>query len=175
MVDQHLVDQTTKHDLVTLMLQASARDIITRVFDLVYWELYANCYSSDEVYAWLTGGQPLPATLAHRRFLPLDHRSTVASFWNTLCAHDYGLPQPRCIDGQAISDLAPQLLQRLTQLPFAHAINTWYAACEAYLQVCNVDWYVSEAQRHRQLTLWQPGQERDTPRYIAGMMAYTYF
>jgi hypothetical protein len=171
-----LANELTKTDLLRMMASNSSENIVCHDFEHVYWGLLVEHYPLEEPFHWLMRGQPTPSDLYQRQDYYFDNRRLCYWFWNSLCEPTlYGEARQRLPDGTLRKDFSRDFLTELTVLPFEVAINTWYAVCVEWLQICSIDWYYKEVKRYPQLKIWKPGEERHIPGYLAGMVALIYF
>ena len=129
-----------------------------------------------ESYRWLSKDKEIPVDLYQKKDYYFDRRKLCFWFWDELCKLDYGFPQQRLANGSRSEHLIESVQVELTGLPFPSALHTWFVACEEYLQVCNIDWYVNQYQQNsEQFRIWKDGEEKEIPKYLAGLMALTYY
>lgn len=162
-----------KTRILLLLQKSDSRFVLQNVLDVVFWNLLVQAYPLEEPYRWLSKSEDIPADLHQEKERYFDRRSLCYWFWDELGKIDYGSPQQRLPRGSKPEHLIDHVLAELTSLPFLNAVSTWLAVCEEYLQVCNIDWYV--AQDLEELRIWKDGEEKDIPKYLAGMMALIYY
>jgi hypothetical protein len=166
------VNLPIKAQALLLLQQSDSRFVVQKVLDVVFWNLLVQPHSLEESYRWLSNEEMIPADLYQRKDYYFDRRRLCYWFWDELCKLDYGSLQQRLANGFRSEHLIENILTELAGLPFLSALNTWFATCEAYLQVCNIDWYVD--QNLGQLRKWKDGEEKEIPRYLAGLMVLIY-
>lgn len=76
-----------------------------------------------------------------------DQRNLTCSFnWLLSTEIEVGPPQKRLPDSPTwlkTGELEVKIGTILADLPYAVKLNTWGAACEEWLQICNIDWVKS--------------------------------
>jgi hypothetical protein len=170
------VDGQLQQQLLALLLGASAQQCMHEL-DHVLISLVFEAYPLEIVYTWLMPEHEIPADLQQNRDRYFYSRGLLYWFWTSLCDPQlYGPTQPRHPNGVKSSHLHADLLALLTTTSVQTAVNTWFAVCIAWLQVCDIGWYLNERQSpsYRGWQTWHPGEERDIPRYLAGTMALVY-
>ena len=141
----------------------------------MFWSLLVQSYPLEESYRWLSKEEEIPADLYQKKDYYFDRRRLCYWFWDELCKLDYGSLQQRLANGYRSKYLIENILTELAGLSFFSALYTWFATCEEYLQVCNIDWYMDQNQQSpEQFRIWKDGEEKEIPRYLAGLMALIY-
>jgi hypothetical protein len=172
--DAHLVKQNVVAELIDHLLLYRSQMVFFHILEDVYIDLLFTRYRLLDIYEWLTGVVPHPSQTDRMLGNTIIDRSVRRFFWLSL--YDQGTFDPslrRVPDGTRSVDpmLKEHMLERLTAFPFEVAVNTWFATCVVWLQVCNID------QLHRDLFTGEdaiPIQDV-TAQYVAGMMEWQYF
>ena len=171
----NMVNLPIKARALLLMKQSDSRSVVQYSLDIVFWNLLVQSHSLEESYRWLSNVEQIPADLYQKKDYYFDRRRLCYWFWDELCKLDYSSPQQRLANGSRSEHLIENILAELYGLPFLNALHTWFATCKEYLQVCNIDWYVDQHQQHPEtFRIWKDGEEKEIPKYLAGLMALKY-
>ena len=170
------VNLSIKARALLLLQQSDSRSVIRNTLDVVFWNLLVQTYPLDESYRWFSSDEKIPADLHEKKDHYFDRRRLCYWFWDELGKLGYGSLQQRLANGSQTQPRADDIMAEFAGLPFLNALHTWLATCEDYLQVCNIDWYVDEYhQKPQQLRIWKQGEEREIPKYLAGLMILNYY
>ena len=157
---------------LSLLQQSDSRFVVQNVLDVVFWNLLVHTHSLEESYRWFSNEEIIPADLYRRKDHYYDRRRLCYWFWDEFCKLEYGSGQQRLANGSQSENVVEIILAELAGLPFLSALHTWFAVCEEYLQVCNIDWYVD--QYPQQFRIRKVDEEKEIPKYLAGIMVLIY-
>jgi hypothetical protein len=164
------VDQDTKQAILSDILECRAFDVLSGLLDQVISAIILNVYKRSEVQIWLLG-YSVPHN--EQKDVPLTDRFVRSLFWRRLYTEGrYEEVMQRVTDGS--NPITPhvyhKILDRLSQLSFDVAINTWLATCEHWLKVCNIDVFLIESKKDG----WSNIEDRDLAKHMAAYMELMY-